>query len=169
MSRKTLAAGTARVLGNDINTDYIVPSHRKKETIDPQILRAFVFEDINPGFHDRMDADTILVAGSNFGCGSAMEVAVTVLQAAGVRAVIAKSFSRTFRRNALNNGLLLCQTDFTCLQEGAPVMIEYVNGRLAIQSDNAAAIDAGALPPFMVEILSYGGLTDFLKAKGGFF
>lgn len=164
-----MAAGTARILGDDINTDYIVPSHRKKETIDPQILRAFVFEDIHPGFHDRMDADTILVAGSNFGCGSAMEVAVTVLQAAGVRAVVAKSFSRTFRRNALNNGLLLCQADFAHLQEGAHVVIKHVEGRLTIQSDSAAKIDVGALPPFMVEILSHDGLTDFLKAKGGFF
>jgi len=91
----TMASGSARVLGDDINTDYIVPSHRKKETIDPDILRAFIFEDIAPGFYDAMDDETILVAGTNFGCGSAMEVAVTVLQAAGVKAVIAKSFSRT--------------------------------------------------------------------------
>lgn len=168
MSDAPLATGTTRVLGDDINTDYIVPSHRKKETIDPQILRAFIFEDIHPGFHDCMDSDTILVAGTNFGCGSAMEVAVTVLQAAGVRAVIAKSFSRTFRRNALNNGLLLCQADATELVDGTWITIRVTGQQLTIQPQGASPIDAGVLPNFMVAMLAHGGLPEFLKARGGF-
>lgn len=161
-----LAQGTVRVVGDDINTDYIVPSHRKKETIDPQILRRFVFEDIDPGFHDRLDARTILVAGENFGCGSAMEVAVTVLQAAGVEAVIAKSFSRTFRRNALNNGLLLCQADPGNVVEGATLRIELSDGHLEIVDETGGRMDGGTLPAFMARMLSAGGLTPFLKRNG---
>jgi 3-isopropylmalate/(R)-2-methylmalate dehydratase small subunit len=163
-----LASGSARVLGDDINTDYIVPSHRKKETIDPHVLRAFVFEDIHPGFHDRMDPETILIAGTNFGCGSAMEVAVTVLQAAGVKAVVAKSFSRTFRRNALNNGLLLCQADATDLTEGCDVRITVQDEVLTIGAQGRSPIYANRLPDFMAEMLRYGGLAPFLRARGGF-
>ncbi|MEI4263786.1 LeuD/DmdB family oxidoreductase small subunit [Roseovarius sp. D0-M9] len=164
----TLASGSARVLGDDINTDYIVPSHRKKETIDPDILRAFIFEDIAPGFYDAMEAETILVAGTNFGCGSAMEVAVTVLQAAGVKAVIAKSFSRTFRRNALNNGLLLCQAHTGSIEDGDEVAVMLQDGALLVQTATCKPIEAGVMPSFMLEMLSHGGLTSYLKAKGGF-
>jgi 3-isopropylmalate/(R)-2-methylmalate dehydratase small subunit len=164
----TLASGSARVLGDDINTDYIVPSHRKKETIDPDILRAFIFEDIAPGFFEAMDSETVLVAGTNFGCGSAMEVAVTVLQAAGVKAVIAKSFSRTFRRNALNNGLLLCKADALFLEDGDDVEVKLNDGVLCIQSSRRAPVNAGAMPNFMLDMLSHGGLTNYLVAKGGF-
>ncbi|SEK58343.1 3-isopropylmalate/(R)-2-methylmalate dehydratase small subunit [Roseovarius nanhaiticus] len=164
----TLASGSARILGDDINTDYIVPSHRKKETIDPDVLRAFIFEDIVPGFYDAMEVETVLVAGTNFGCGSAMEVAVTVLQAAGVKAVIAKSFSRTFRRNALNNGLLLCEADASFLEDGDDVAVELNDGVLCIQSSRRAPVNAGAMPDFMLDMLSYGGLTNYLVANGGF-
>jgi len=163
-----LASGSVRRLGDDINTDYIVPSHRKKETIDPEVLRAFIFEDIHPGFHDRLDPATILISGTNFGCGSAMEVAVTVLQAAGVRAVIAKSFSRTFRRNALNNGLLLCQADATHLAESTMVSISLKDERLTVVPQNAPPIPAGRLPDFMAKMLYHGGLATYLRVSGGF-
>lgn len=163
-----LASGSVRGVGDDVNTDYIVPSHRKKETIDPEVLCKFIFEDIHPGFHDRMDPATILIAGSNFGCGSAMEVAVTVLQAAGVRAVIAKSFSRTFRRNALNNGLLLCQADATHLAEGTKVSISLKDELLTVVPQDAPVVPANHLPDFMAKMLSHGGLATYLRVSGGF-
>lgn len=166
--KRTLASGNMRKLGDDINTDYIVPSHRKKETIDPAVLQSFIFEDIHPGFYDGLGPRTILVAGSNFGCGSAMEVAVTVLQSAGVEAVIAKSFSRTFRRNALNNGLLLCKADASNLTQNAYVTITLEDRNLLVETAENPAINAEGLPPFMVEMLSYGGLANYLRKNGGF-
>jgi 3-isopropylmalate/(R)-2-methylmalate dehydratase small subunit len=158
-----------RHLGHDINTDYIVPSHRKKETIDPQILRRHIFEDIHPGFYAALPARTILVAGRNFGCGSAMEVAVTVLQAAGVQAVVAESFSRTFRRNAVNNGLLLCEAAVpeAALAEGAEARVVLSGEQLRLQAPGLD-LPAGLLPGFMREMLACGGLAPFLKARGGF-
>ncbi len=70
--------GRARKFGNDINTDYIITSARKKETLDPGDLKAFLFETFDPGFAASVERGDVIVAGTNFGCGSAMEVGVTV-------------------------------------------------------------------------------------------
>lgn len=169
MSR-LLAEGRARRLGDDVNTDYIVPSHRKKKTINPELLKRFVFEDIHPGFFEAMPDETVLIAGDNFGCGSAMEIAVTVLQAAGVRAVVARSFSRTFRRNALNNGLLLCAAEIgeAIAPEDARLSIRLDEGALTVVPEGADAVPAGTLPAFMARMLDAGGLVPFLRESGGF-
>lgn len=155
-------------MGDDINTDYIVPSHRKKETIDPEVLRQFLFEDIEPGFYDALGPETIVVAGDNFGCGSAMEIAVTVLQAAGVRAVVARSFSRTFRRNAINNGLLLCSAKLDEVARDDPLRIHLDDGRLIYTLGSGSEITGDPVPEFMIRMLRAGGLVSFLRENAGF-
>src|SRR5580704_5679819 len=123
MSLRLSLKGRARVFGDDVNTDYIISSRRKRDARDEKEMARFLFEDIDASIAATIRPDDILVAGRNFGCGSAMEVAVTVPRAAGIRAVVAKSFARSFYRNAINNGLLPVIADTDEAREGDRVEI----------------------------------------------
>lgn len=164
---ETLASGRLRCLGDDINTDYIVPSHRKKMTIDPDVLKQYIFEDICEGFFEGLGSQTILVAGKNFGCGSAMEIAVTVLQHAGVEAVIARSFARTFKRNAVNNGLLLCEAETGEVSEDSVARIVLGRSETIIHIEDLT-LSSEPMPGFMLGIFRAGGLIPYLRQNDGF-
>jgi 3-isopropylmalate/(R)-2-methylmalate dehydratase small subunit len=154
--------GRARVFGDDVNTDYIITSRRKRESIDPAFLRAYLFEELDPGFAASVQSDDFIVAGKNFGCGSAMEVAVTALVGAGIRAVLARSFSRTYYRNAVNNGLLPVVCDTRGIREGDLLTVD----RGAVHNQTTGeAIAAEALPPVMLEIIDAGGLVGYMLRR----
>ena len=96
--------GRAFKFGDDINTDEIIPA-RYLNTSEPSELAKHVMEDADPEFPEKVQEGDIIVAGKNFGCGSSREHAPIAIKAAGVSAVIAKSFARIFYRNAINIGL----------------------------------------------------------------
>ena len=160
--------GRARVFGDDVNTDYIITSRRKRESIDPQFLRAYVFEELDPGFAASVEPGDVLVAGNNFGCGSAMEVAVTAVLGAGIRAVLAQSFSRTYYRNAINNGLLpvICETQR--ISEGHRLMVSLREGMTVHNLTTGEAITADSLPQIMLDIFQAGGLVPYFREHGDF-
>jgi 3-isopropylmalate/(R)-2-methylmalate dehydratase small subunit len=81
--------------GKNVNTDVIIPG-RYLVSIDPQELAKHAFEPLGPEVQKRLWASQVVVGGSNFGCGSAREQAATALIGAGIKAVVAKSFSRVF-------------------------------------------------------------------------
>jgi 3-isopropylmalate/(R)-2-methylmalate dehydratase small subunit len=160
--------GRARVLGDDVNTDYIISSRRKKESLDPAVLRRYLMEDLDPSFAATVRPGDILVAGRNFGCGSAMEVAVTVVLGAGIRAVVATSFSRTYWRNAINNGLPLVVADTTGIAEGAALALQLAGGAPVLQVYEGAQaaprnIDCAPMPDFMLSMHEAGGLVPYLR------
>jgi 3-isopropylmalate/(R)-2-methylmalate dehydratase small subunit len=160
--------GRARVFGDDINTDYIVTSRRKRESIDPQYLSRFLFEELDPNFAATVEPGDLIVAGSNFGCGSAMEVAVTAVVGAGIRAVVARSFSRTYYRNAVNNGLLPLMCDTSRIREGDRLAIERQDGLIVHNVTTGERLSAGALPRIMLEILEAGGLVPYFRRHHDF-
>jgi len=159
--------GRARLLGDDVNTDYIISSRRKKETLDPQQLRHHLLEDLDPAFAASVRSGDILVAGTNFGCGSAMEVAVTTVLGAGIQAVIARSFSRTYWRNAINNGLLAIVADTRSIREDASLEIQLQGGQVRIALDQGAGwIEAEPIPEFVLGMRVAGGLVPYLRQHG---
>ena len=160
--------GRARVLGNDVNTDYIITSARKRETIDERVLEQYLLETIDPAFAASVRPGDILVAGRNFGCGSAMEVAVTVPVAAGIRAVLAQSVARTYYRNAINNGLIPVECDTSAIREGDRLVVD-LGVELTVRDETQGiTIVARPLPAHMLRILEAGGLVPYIRAHGGF-
>jgi 3-isopropylmalate/(R)-2-methylmalate dehydratase small subunit len=164
--------GRARVFGDDVNTDYIITSRRKRESLDPQILKQYLFEEINPSFAASVEPGDFIVAGKNFGCGSAMEVAVTAVLGAGIRAVIARSFSRTYFRNAINNGLLPVVCDTSGIHEGNRLVIhaaaEKGSGMTVRNATSGDNISSAALPKIMLDIFAAGGLVPYFREHGDF-
>jgi len=155
----------ARVFGDDINTDYIVASRRKRDSLDPQVLCQYLFEEIAPQFAASVQADDAIVAGKNFGCGSAMEVAVTAVLGAGIRAVLARSFARTYYRNAVNNGLLPVIADTSRIREGDQLRIA---GGAVYNETTAETIATEPLPDIMRAIIEAGGLVPYFRERRDF-
>jgi 3-isopropylmalate/(R)-2-methylmalate dehydratase small subunit len=159
--------GRARVFGDAVNTDYIISSARKRRTINPHELASYLLEGVSPGFASSVLPGDVIVAGRNFGCGSAMEVAVTVVQAAGIKAVVATSFARSFFRNAINNGLLVVECDTGSFQEDDNLTIHVSDGEVRVHNETRDVTVAGAsLPPIVQELISHGGLVPYLAARG---
>jgi 3-isopropylmalate/(R)-2-methylmalate dehydratase small subunit len=157
--------GRARRLGDGVNTDYIIASTRKKETLDESILKRYLLETVDPGFAASVRQGDILVAGRNFGCGSAMEVAATVILAAGIKAVVADSFARTFYRNAINNGLIPIECDTSRIAEGEMISITLDGTAVTVRRDDAGeSIRCAAMPKVMLDILEMGGLVPYVRA-----
>jgi 3-isopropylmalate/(R)-2-methylmalate dehydratase small subunit len=167
MSARTLS-GRTRVLGDDISTDSLISSRRKKESLDPRVLRRYLLENVDPGFAQSVMDGDILVAGKNFGCGSAMEVAVTVVLGAGIGAVVAKSYSRSYWRNALNNGLLVLVADTSGIAEGdaLQVCLDRPTPELRVISQPSRRIACEPMPEFMLTMREAGGLVAYLRLHG---
>jgi 3-isopropylmalate/(R)-2-methylmalate dehydratase small subunit len=129
------------------------------------VLRRYLLEDLDPAFAVSLVDGDILVAGRNFGCGSAMEVAVTAVLGAGIRAVIAKSFSRTYWRNAVNNGLLVVVADTGGIAEAQPLELRLSGAKpeLLVGLAPARSIACEPLPDFMLAIREAGGLIPYLR------
>ena len=111
--------------GDNINSDIIIPG-RYLIYIDRERLGQHAFEMLGEGFPDKLRSFDILVAGRNFGCGSAREQAATAIQGLGIKAVVACSFARTFYRNAINDGLPIveCPALYAAVEEGDEIRID---------------------------------------------
>jgi 3-isopropylmalate/(R)-2-methylmalate dehydratase small subunit len=161
--------GRARLLGDDINTDYIISSSRKKETLDTQILKQYLLEAVDPHFAASVREGDLIVAGKNFGCGSAMEIAVTVLLGAGIKAVLACSFARTFYRNAINNGLIPVECETSEIIEGDGLSLILAESELRVKNETQQREIAGRpLPKIMLDILATGGLVSYFRQHHDF-
>lgn len=159
-----ILTGKVWKFGDNIDTDLIIAA-RYLNTSDPHELAKHVMEDADPKFVEKLNAGDILVAGENFGCGSSREHAPIALKAAGVAAVVAKSFARIFYRNAFNMGLPifeLAQSDV--INEGDLISIDM--GRGFVEDRNSGQQYAfKPIPPFMQELLDSGGLMNFAKSE----
>ncbi len=157
--------GTAFKFDDDVNTDYIISSRRKRDTVDPNVLSEFLMEDIRPGFGNRIQVGDFIVAGRNFGCGSAMEIAPLVIVASGVRAVVAKSYSRSFYRNSINLGLAILEADTDLIEEGDE--LELLDSGTIRNHTKDREIMTEPFPELIQSILNSGGIIAYMENRFG--
>ncbi len=152
--------------GSDIDTDRIIPA-RYLNTTDPKELAQHCMEDEDPEFAKKVRKGDIIVADKNFGCGSSREHAPIAIKACGVSCVIAKSFARIFYRNAFNTGLpiLECPELVDQTETGDELEVDISTGIIRNITKNKT-FRAQPIPPFMQELISAGGLMEWIKRKG---
>ncbi|MDD4437199.1 MAG: 3-isopropylmalate dehydratase [Tissierellia bacterium] len=157
--------GVAHKLGDNINTDYIIPAKRKRDSLDMKEISKYLLEDLDPTLRLRIKEGDFLVAGWNFGCGSSREVAPRVIINAGIKAVIAKSFGRIFYRNAISTGLILFECDTVDIDESDELDLDLKIGQLT-NITKSIIIKGRPLPKIMLDILESGGLVKYLEKEG---
>lgn len=150
--------------GDDVNTDLIFPGRYTYVLMDEPEMASHALEDLDADFLNNGMPGDIIVAGKNWGCGSAREQAVKALKARGVAAIIAKSFARIYFRNALNEGLpvIVCPAAVDAVQNGDTVSID-LNGHCV--SVGGADYSFGAYPPYIQHMIDCGGLLPYVNEK----
>ena len=157
--------GKVHKYGANIDTDAIIAA-RYLNIHEPAELAMHCMEDIDAEFVKRVEAGDIIVADTNFGCGSSREHAPLAIKASGISCVIAKSFARIFFRNAINIGLPLleCEEAVDNIKQGEVVEVNLATGKIANQS-RKKTFQARPYPDFMMKIINSGGLVEHTKKR----
>lgn len=157
--------GRAWVFGKNVDTDAIIPA-RYCNTADPKELAKHCMEDADPTFIRRMQPGDLIVADANFGCGSSREVAPLCIKAAGVSAVVAKSFARIFFRNAINIGLPIfeCPQAVEGIRPGDEIEIDPLAGILR-NLTRGTEYTLTPFPDFLQRIIARGGLLAYVEER----
>jgi 3-isopropylmalate/(R)-2-methylmalate dehydratase small subunit len=157
--------GKVHKYGANIDTDAIIPA-RYLNVSDPDQLAGHCMEDIDADFVKKIKPGDIIVASTNFGCGSSREHAPLAIKAAGVSCVIAKSFARIFFRNAINIGLPLLEstTAVDNTKEGDTLEVDLARGEIT-NITRGRKFAAEPYPEFMAALISAGGLIEYTKKR----
>jgi methanogen homoaconitase small subunit len=153
--------------GNDVDTDQIVPGRYAPYMRPDADVGEAAFIEARPDFAKNAQPGDIIIAGSNFGCGSSREYAVTALKRRKVGAIIALSYARIFYRNAINLGIALYETPEVVREvpDGALVNLDLVAQTLQVGAETYAL---PPMPKFAQEIVSAGGIVPYVKEHGRF-
>lgn len=160
---KKVLTGKAFVFGNNIDTDQIYPG-RYLELVKPEEIAKHCLEGADPTFVQRVSVGDIVVAGTNFGCGSSREHAAITLINAGVSLVLADSFARIFYRNATNLALplMVCPGISKKVVEGDELEVNLEEG-IVINKTSGETIKGEKISEYIMNILKSGGIKPLFK------
>ena len=155
--------GKVWLLGDDIDTDIIIPTeYLALPTVDD--MKRYAFSPLRPELAGQIAPGDIIAAGKNFGCGPSREQAPENIKHLGVACVIAKSYARIFFRNAINNGLLLIESDLhDHVAEGDVITV--TPGKQIEAAGKTYPISP--LPQNLLDILEAGGLVKAMQKRNG--
>ena len=155
--------GRAWRFDSDINTDVILPT-QYMNIRDPEELAQHCMENESPRFVTEAKKGDVIVAGTNFGCGSSREHAPLSIKGKGICCVVAKTFARIFYRSAFNTGLpiLECPEAVDGIQDGDEIELDLATGEIK-NNTSRQAFKASPIPPFMQKIIDDGGLMEHIQ------
>jgi 3-isopropylmalate/(R)-2-methylmalate dehydratase small subunit len=158
--------GRIWLLGDNVNTDVIIPGRYNVTTDRAQLARYCLYE-VLPEFSQQVQAGDVVMAGHNFGCGSSREHAPAALLACGIQAVIARSFARIFYRNAVNIGLpvLVCEDAVLASIDGQQIEVDLARGIIR-NATTSQTFQAEPLNPFVARIVAAGGIIEYIRQEG---
>jgi len=152
--------------GANVDTDAIIPA-RYLNVSTPEELARHCMEDIDPEFAHKVRPGDIVVATTNFGCGSSREHAPLAIKGAGVSCVIANTFARIFYRNAINTGLPILECPAAEeIEAGQTLEVELETGKIH-NLDTGQTFQAEPYPEFMIGIIRAGGLIEYTRKELG--
>lgn len=149
---------------HDINTDLIIPNFAVLMTLDDQLKHCFSAN--RPGWVDEVEPGDVLLAGRNFGVGSARNIGA-VFHGLGIVGVVAESFNGLGLRNCINAGLppLPCAGILDAFDEGDTAEVDWVAG--AVRNVTTGATLTGApIPKALQDIVEAGGVEAVLRSEG---
>ena len=160
-----MKTGRAFKYGANVDTDAIIPA-RYLNVSDAVELSRHCMEDIDDTFAKVVKPGDIIVAGTNFGCGSSREHAPLCIKAAGVACVIAKTFARIFFRNGINIGLPLleCPEAVDGISQGDELEVDIAKGEIKNLTTGKTFL-AKPYPDFMENIIKCEGLIEYTRQK----
>ncbi len=158
--------GRIWMLGDNVNTDVIIPGRYNVTTDRAQLARYCLCEVLSE-FSQQVQAGDVVMAGHNFGCGSSREHAPAALQACGIQVVIARSFARIFYRNAVNIGLpvLVCEDAVLASADGQQIEVDLSTGIIR-NLTTGQTFQAEPLNPFVAHIVAAGGIIEYIRQEG---
>ena len=153
--------------GDNVDTDAIIPA-RYLNVSTAEELAEHCMEDIDQSFVGGVQSGDMVVAQSNFGCGSSREHAPLALKGSGISCVVAESFARIFYRNAINIGLpiLECPDAVADTEAGHTLEVNLEAGTVK-NVDTGKTYRAEPYPPFLLKIITAGGLVPYTREKLG--
>jgi 3-isopropylmalate/(R)-2-methylmalate dehydratase small subunit len=156
--------GRVWIFGDDVNTDLVIPAFAQYLTAEEMAPHCFSAN--RPGWVDEMSPGDVIVAGQNFGVGSARNIGA-VFRVLGIAGIVAESFNGLAMRGCLNEGLpiLPCPGARAAFTEGDEAEVDWCDGLVTNRTTGATA-RGRPVPPPLQDIARHGGVEAILRAEG---
>jgi len=149
---------------DNLNTDQMFAGNLTYSVLssEPESIMPHLFKGFDTNFTERVQSGDVILAGSNFGCGSSREHPAVGLAHAGVKAVICKSVNRIFYRSSVNQGLpiILLPEAVDAYKPGDDVYVSLTEGKVSIAEK---IFTFAPLPEKIIGIFEARGLVNYIK------
>ena len=163
---KAIMRGRAWKFGDSVDTNQLAGGGVRVSDDANENLRANCLRGLRPEFPEEAKQGDILVAGTNFGCGSHRQTAVEAIQLNGIAAVLAESVARIHMRNSIACALptFVVPGISQAVEDGDEIEIDYKNG-IVSNLTTGAKTSFSRLPAAVEEIYEVGGLYQVIARK----